>query len=108
MIETKRYTRHVFVCDECGWRGDPERTKEAAQRDGDTHSSRCGQHGEEYDSTGGYRGILGGYNRRCICGARYISELGEPFACPKDAEAKAAPAKTEPGSAEEPTSGDQT
>jgi hypothetical protein len=46
---------------------------------------RCGEHRRQYDSTGGYRGILGGWNVYCVCGASYVTEdPTEPFACPKD------------------------
>lgn len=83
MIEKKVRTRYVYVCDDCGWKGDETSTVEYAARSERGH--RCGEHRQQHDSTGGYRGILGGYNVYCICGARWTTQTpGEPFACPKE------------------------
>lgn len=92
MIETRKLTRYRFVCEECTYKSILYQRTEDAERDERRHE--CGVHREEHDSTGGYRGILGGYNRHCICGARYTSESGmEKFQCPRDT-TTAAPKET--------------
>lgn len=83
MIEERKVTRYTPVCPVCGWRGVSVVRRSYAERDLARHP--CGVHRESHDSTGGFRGILGGYNRRCVCGERYVSDAGEPFACPREA-----------------------
>ena len=83
MISTSAVTRYTPVCDDCGWKGSPSPRREIADRDLSFH--KCGEHREAPNSTGGYRGILGGFNRYCVCGARYVSEGGnEVFDCPRN------------------------
>lgn len=80
-IETKLVTRYVAVCDSCGRRFGSVASEGMAEWDLRTH--KCGEHREQHDSTGGFRGILGGWNRDCVCGAHYVSETeSEPFKCP--------------------------
>lgn len=41
-------------------------------------------HRPRHDSTGGYRGILGGFNENCVCGAHWVrDDLAEPWQCPR-------------------------
>lgn len=82
MIEEKKTTRYRPVCDSCDWRGDSGYSRKHAEYDLRNH--KCGEHREQHDFTGGYRGILGGYNRYCVCGERYVSEALDLFKCPKD------------------------
>lgn len=82
MIETIKTVRYRPKCDKCGWHGTPNRFENHARRDLDRHP--CGEHREAHDSTGGFRGILGGRNRFCVCGAHYVSHFDEAFKCPRD------------------------
>jgi hypothetical protein len=81
-ISEKQVTRYYPECDACGWKGSPSYRREMAQHDFDRHP--CGRHYQAHDSTGGFRGILGGYNVYCVCGARYVDYDGSPFHCPRD------------------------
>lgn len=100
MIETKAVTRYTPVCEECGWRGHSSHRREYAERDLDSHP--CGEHRQAHDSTGGFRGILGGYNVRCVCGESWVVDGGEPFTCPRtkpsvlDPKAESTPPNTTP------------
>jgi hypothetical protein len=82
MILETTVKRYTAVCDSCGWKSSPNPREVYAEHDLDIH--KCGDHREAHDSTGGFRGILGGYNRRCVCGSHYISDVPDEFRCPKD------------------------
>lgn len=81
MIEERKVTRYTPTCEKCGWRGNTSYRRSYAERDLESH--RCGEHRQAHDSTGGFRGILGGYNVRCVCGERWVADAGEPFRCPR-------------------------
>jgi hypothetical protein len=56
-----------------------------------------GEHRREHDSTGGHRGILGGYMVRCVCGESWVSQNpSEAFMCPADPEVKPTSTSLEP------------
>lgn len=80
MIREQKVTRYRPVCDKCGWEGGSVYRKSFAERELSNH--KCGEHREVYSSDGGYRGILGGFTRRCVCGGRYISDTLDAFVCP--------------------------
>lgn len=76
-------TLYKAVCDDCGRAFFPRRRKSIAEWDLKDHE--CGVHRQAHDSTGGYRGILGGWNVSCVCGERWVDHDGNtPFRCPKD------------------------
>jgi len=82
-IEAIIITRYVATCDKCGRKFSPQPRKSMSERDLAWHE--CGVHRKEHDSTGGYRGILGGYNVHCVCGEHYVTDDPDaPFSCPKD------------------------
>lgn len=86
MIEdkTKVVRRYTAVCDSCCRRFYERARRDAAEWDLKTH--KCGEHRQAHDSTGGYRGILGGYNVSCVCGEHWVDHDGNAtFHCPKDA-----------------------
>ena len=85
MIEdkTKTVRRYTAVCDSCGRRFYEQSSLSAAEWDLKSH--KCGEHRQAHDSTGGYRGILGGWNVSCVCGEHWVDHEGNtPFKCPKD------------------------
>lgn len=84
MIEERKVTRYRPLCDNCGWTGDSAYRKIFAERQLSIH--KCGEHGEVHSNTGGYRGILGGYVRKCLCGERYVSDTLDKFVCPTQEE----------------------
>lgn len=76
-------TVYKAVCDTCGRSYEPRRRRALAASDLIRHE--CGVHRREHDSTGGHRGILAGWNVRCICGEAWVEDAtGKPFKCPKD------------------------
>lgn len=81
-ILESRTVRFTPKCDECGWRGLPERTKERAQKLLDRHPHA--EHRPEWGS-GSHRGILGGTWDTCICGAGWANVEGTEWACPREA-----------------------
>lgn len=83
MIEAKRVIRYTFTCETCGYNGGSRARRTLAEADEQVHALTCGRHFEAHDSTGGYRGILGGYNRYCVCGAHYVTENIDEFKCPR-------------------------
>lgn len=81
-IEAVPVTRYRATCSTCD-RKFGMNTKQGAEWDLRTHE--CGVHRQQHDNTGGWRGILGGWNIRCVCGARYVTEDDSAaFHCPKD------------------------
>jgi hypothetical protein len=66
------------------------------------------RHAEEYDSSGGYRGILRGRNISCICGAHWVAtDSRVPFACPNDTTSAAAAAAAFPATELRPPTEDR-
>lgn len=44
-----------------------------------------GYHRSLHNSTGGHRGILGGYTVECVCGAKWVEEAStKKFECPRE------------------------
>lgn len=77
-IVSKRYFAR---CEKCGWKSYSTPSRNAAKWDEEHHV--CGEH-REVSAIDNYRGILGGFNRDCICGGHYVSETAaEPFSCPR-------------------------
>jgi len=82
-VEEVQVTQFIATCDTCGRKFGRVPRRSMAESDLRTH--KCGEHRREHDSTGGFRGILGGWNVSCVCGAHWMTENpSEPFACPKD------------------------
>lgn len=82
MIEERKYTKYIPSCETCGWKGDPNPRRTYAERALESHP--CGKHYEIHLNNGGYRGILGGTRRECVCGSSYIThEYNAPFICPR-------------------------
>lgn len=80
---TRTIVRYRATCDTCK-KVFPEAHNERAA-EWDLRSHNCGEHRPEHDSTGGYRGILGGFSVRCVCGSRWVVDRpGTPFSCPDD------------------------
>lgn len=87
-IETRTVLRYYAVCDDCGRRYASQPRETMAEADLRDH--KCGEHRQEHDSTGGWRGVLGGWNVHCVCGARWVTEdPSEPFKCPNDTQTPA-------------------
>jgi len=85
MIEEKKVTTYTAVCDTCGKIMGRRYRKTLAEADLHNHRHLCGKHYQQYDNTGGYRGILGGWNVYCACGEHWVTDNpSEPFKCPKD------------------------
>lgn len=83
MIETRKVMRYRALCDNCNWSGDWLYNEQYATQALSRH--KCGEHRRVHDSTGGYRGILGGWNVRCVCGAAWVVQnSSEKFKCPMD------------------------
>ena len=81
MIEEVKVTRYRAVCDHCGRRFGLG-SSQSAEYDLRTHE--CGEHRRQYDNTGGFRGILGGWNVSCVCGESWVvPDPSTPFACPQ-------------------------
>lgn len=83
MIEKRNSPRYIGICDNCGWKTNSVWKESVAERDLSWH--KCGEHRQKHDSTGGYRGILGGFNMRCVCGEGWVvDDLSVGFHCPKN------------------------
>lgn len=82
MITESKATRYQASCDNCDWAGSKHFRKSMAEHELGQH--KCGEHRPTYGD-GSFRGILGGFNRDCVCGAHWVTDepgLGT-WSCPK-------------------------
>jgi hypothetical protein len=82
-IQEVKVTRFVATCDDCGRKF--AQVPRLSMANADLAGHKCGEHRQAHDSTGGFRGILGGWNVYCVCGVHYVADdPAAPFACPKE------------------------
>lgn len=75
--------RYYGVCDNCGWMTSRLAQERYVERELSDH--KCGEHRQEYDSTGGLNPLTGRYRRYCVCGVMWTVESStEAFKCPED------------------------